>query len=62
MSPVLAISPAIGNGGIEKLGQHPIRIDGMIPISSKTSSLKFGETFQFATGKTSQKIENQMQI
>jgi len=59
---VFAVTPAFGNVGIKELAEHPVRICRAVSHFEKACSLEFGETLQFATGKTSQEIENQMQI
>ena len=61
VSAVFAVSPAFGNGRIEEFGKHPIRIGGLIRRFAhfeQAGALEFSETFQFATGKTGQEIEN----
>lgn len=50
VSAVFAVSPALGDRRIEKLGEHSVRVDGFIANFQQTCPLKFGETFQFATG------------
>ncbi len=58
VSTVFAVSPALGDGGIEEFGEHSVRIYRYIGHFEQTSPLEFSETFQFATGKTGQKIKN----
>jgi hypothetical protein len=67
VSAIFTVSPAFGNGGIEELGKHSIGINGLaagfgglgrLGGLKQASTLEFSETFQFATGKTGQEIEN----
>lgn len=62
MSSVFAVSPAFGDGRIEEFSEHAIRIYWYISHFEQTRTLEFSETLQFAAGKTSQKIESQVQI
>ena len=50
---VFAVSPAFGDRRIEKLGEHPVRVDWLIAVKGtfeEACSLEFRKALQFAAG------------